>query len=100
MPSSVAVDTAGTLYVANLGNNTVTEYPAGSTSLSPPNVTINNMINSPTVAVDAAGTLYVAQTGNVAEYPAGTSTSSPSVTITGFPATPQFVFAVPGPLTP
>jgi sugar lactone lactonase YvrE len=81
-PGAVAVDAAGTLYVPNFGNGTVTEYPAGSTS---PTVTISNGISYPQgAAVDAAGTLYVVSDGSsVAEYPAGsTASSSPSVTLT------------------
>jgi len=81
----VAVDAAGTLYVANYFGNNVTEYPAGSTSASLPSVTISNGIFQPHgVAVDAAGTLYVANDppgsfGTVTEYLAGST--SPSVTL-------------------
>jgi hypothetical protein len=78
-PDGVAVDAAGTLYVASPTGSTVTEYPAGSTS---PSATISNGIVDPDgVAVDAAGTLYVANNGasTVTEYPTGST--SPSVTI-------------------
>jgi DNA-binding beta-propeller fold protein YncE len=100
----VAVDAAGTLYVANYGIGKITEYPAGSTALSSPSVTLSNGISDPHgLAVDAAGTLYVVTnpSGNaVAEYPAGsTSSSSPTATISNVVAA-RFVFAVPGPLTP
>ena len=42
-PQGIAVDSAGTLYVANQGNNTITEYPFGATD---PSVTLSNSIFS------------------------------------------------------
>jgi hypothetical protein len=78
-PQGVAVNAAGTLYVANNNNSTVTEYPAGGTS---PTGTIGTGVSGPLgVAVDASGTLYVANFGNstVTEYTAGSTT--PNVTI-------------------
>ncbi len=84
LPAGLAVDAAGTLYVANSGNNTVTVYPPGQ---STPSVTYSEGIGTPlSVAVGHDGTLYVANetgspsgTGTITEYPPGSTT--PSVTI-------------------
>jgi sugar lactone lactonase YvrE len=58
-PEGDAVDKSGTLYVANNANNTVTEYPAGSTS---PSVTLSTDLDDPlSVSVDSNGILYVAE---------------------------------------
>jgi hypothetical protein len=55
-PEGLAVDTAGTLYVANSGTNSVTEYALGATQ---PSKTIG--VNNPNaVAVSPDGTLVVA----------------------------------------
>jgi hypothetical protein len=74
------VDAQGTLYVANSGNSTVTEYPAGSTT---PSVTLSTDISHPiSVAVNSKGTVAVGEfsAGTILEFSAGQS--SPSVTIT------------------
>jgi DNA-binding beta-propeller fold protein YncE len=74
------VDAKGTLYVANSSNNTVTEYPAGSTS---PSVTLSSGINHPiSVAADPSGDVAVGEfsQNEILEFPAGGST--PTVTIT------------------
>ncbi len=74
------VDQNGTLYVANIGNNTVTEYPKGSTT---PSVTLSNDISGPiTVAADRSGDVAVGEfaSSTILEFPAGSS--NPSVTIT------------------
>jgi DNA-binding beta-propeller fold protein YncE len=73
------VDKNGTLYVANSGNGTVTEYPLGSTT---PSATLSNYISGPiSVAVDREGTVAVGEfaSGMILEFPAGSS--SPTVTI-------------------
>lgn len=74
------VDAKGTLYVANSSNNTVTEYPAGSTS---PSATLSSGINHPiSVAVDPSGDVAVGEfsQNEILEFPVGGS--SPTVTIT------------------
>ncbi len=74
------VDANGTLYVANHGNNTITEYPKGSTI---PSVTLSTNINGPiSVAADSAGDVAVGEftQQTILEFPAGSS--SPTVTIT------------------
>jgi hypothetical protein len=89
-PLGIWIDAAGTLYVANDGNNTVTEY-AGRTGS--PSLTISQGLSQPwSVAVDSRGTLYVGNFdgGYINEYPAGETT--PSATITGVSAPEQMVF--------
>ena len=87
-PYALAMDSSGTLYVANFLNSTVTEYPRGKKAH---NATITDGIYNPDGAViDSNGTLYVSNysapsggnTGYVAEYAPGSQ--SPSTTITGF----------------
>ena len=61
-PFGVAVDKKETLYVANIGNSTVTIYPKGSSS---PSTTLTSGISSPySVAVDSKGNLFVSNLGN------------------------------------
>ena len=43
-PQGIAVDSSGTLYVANQGNDTITEYPAGA---SEPTVTLSSGNDEP-----------------------------------------------------
>jgi hypothetical protein len=86
LPINDAVDSQGTLYVANNGNSTVTEYPFGQTS---PSVTLSggNLEFPNGIAVNKKGTVYVtsgASAGScyVLVYPKGSS--SPSAQINGF----------------
>src|SRR5271166_2225507 len=79
-PHGIAVDAAGTLYVTNQGSNTLTEYPAGSTS---PSVTLSNGISKPSdVSVDSNGTVYISESANnkILEFKVGST--SPDLTIT------------------
>lgn len=84
-PINDAVDSSGTLYVANNGNSTVTEYPLGSSS---PSVTLSTQLVNPNgVAVDSAGTVYVTSGAYVGQcyvlvFPKGAN--SPSEQINGF----------------
>lgn len=57
-PVNAAVDNHGTLYVANNGNSTVTEYPLGQTS---PSVTLSGgkLVFPNGIAVDQRGKTYV-----------------------------------------
>lgn len=73
------VDAKGTLYVANSANNTVTEYPKGSTT---PSVTLSNGINFPiSVAADSKGDVAVGEfaQGEILEFPPGASSSSVTI---------------------
>jgi sugar lactone lactonase YvrE len=85
LPVNDAVDKNGTVYVANNGNSTVTEYPWGQTS---PSVTLSTDLVDPNgIAVDSAGTVYVTSGATVGqcsvlEFPKGAT--SPSVSVNGF----------------
>jgi hypothetical protein len=93
VPFGVWIDRRGTLYVANFGNSTVTEYPRGSGT---PSSTISQGVSLPWgVAVDSRGTLYVADWsgslgGYIDEYPAGSTT--PTIQIKGFEQPAQMTF--------
>lgn len=97
-PAELAVDSFGTLYVANSGNSTITEYPQGSTS---PSVTISSGLNHPSgVTVDASGTVYVANSGDntVMEYLAGSTSpviAIPSSSFSHCGGVPYFVAVSP-----
>ncbi len=74
VPIQVAVDKKSTLYVANLGNNTITEYPKGS---STPSVTLSTGLDAPYgLAVDSKGDVFASNLDNntvVGYKPGGTS---------------------------
>ncbi|HEY5425698.1 MAG TPA: hypothetical protein VIJ77_04030 [Candidatus Tumulicola sp.] len=72
-PSGLAVDKNGTLYVANQGNDTVTEYRAGKTKAF---FTISSGLSAPYgIGVDGAGRVFVSNlTGGVAAFKPGKST--------------------------
>ncbi|MGA9273887.1 MAG: hypothetical protein WBE30_06665 [Candidatus Cybelea sp.] len=75
------VDRHGTLYVANSGNSTVTEYPAGSMT---PSVTLSTGLNFPiSVAVDRDGDVAVGEfaQGAILEFPAGSTTAKTMITL-------------------
>jgi hypothetical protein len=89
VPTGIALDTSGTLYVANSGNNTVTAYAPGTTS---PSRTLSAGIAAPQgVAIGSDGTVYVANegpnpsagTGTVTEYPSGTNAPSTTLSLPG-----------------
>jgi len=78
-PFGLAVDKAGALYVANLGNSTVTVYPLGASS---PSLTISTGISGPYgIAVDSSGEVFVSNLNNntITGYKAGVT--SPFETI-------------------
>ena len=69
-PSGLAVDRKGTLYVANQGNSTVTEYRAGKTKAF---FKISSGLSAPYgIGVDGAGRVFVSNlTGGVLGYKPG-----------------------------
>lgn len=61
-PAGIAVDGAGTVYLADNGSNSVLAVPQGATSAA---TVISSGLNSPGgLTLDPAGNLYVADTGN------------------------------------
>lgn len=93
-PDGIAVDSGGSLYVANSGANTVTVYPPGKLS---PSTTYTHGVSTPQgVAVGTDGAVYVANetgspsgTGSVTEYAAGSKTPRATITLPG-----MYAFAV------
>lgn len=84
-PSGVAIDTNGVLYVANLGNNTVTEYKHGATT---PFFTITGSLSSPYgIAVDLDGNVFVSNLGTnaVTAYRPHKTTPYATIAISGQP---------------
>lgn len=88
-PNGMVVDAAGDLFVANVDNQTVTEYPPGSTK---PSKTYTNgfnqrLTNPLNVTVGSDGTLYLVNyIGNgsqVLEYPNGSLNPSLAIPING-----------------
>lgn len=86
LPVNDAVGNSGTLYVANNGNSTVTEYPFGQTS---PSVTLSggSLVDPNGIAVSSKGTVYVTSGATagacyVLVFPKGSKT--PSKQINGF----------------
>jgi hypothetical protein len=68
LPSQIAVDAQGNLYVADAGLKKVLEYPAGSDTSTTP-ASIGSGLTSPSgVAVDGAGDLFIADSGAGAVY--------------------------------
>lgn len=79
-PYGLAMDTAGTLYVAQYYAWTVSEYAKGSTTAT--TVIADGLQNPYGVAVDRHGTLFVSNNpGWISVYPYGST--NPSATITG-----------------
>lgn len=95
-PMALAVDKSGDLYVGNVGDSTIKEYPNGT---SAPIVTIKNVYSPQGLAVDSKGNLWVSQLPSkdayfavVDEYAydatSKTIASKPSKTIAGTDASP------------
>jgi serine/threonine-protein kinase len=77
LPTGVAVDTAGNVYVADMSNDRVVKLPAGASAATP--LPFTGLKNPQGVAVDTAGNVYVADTTNdrVVKLPAGASAATP-----------------------
>jgi uncharacterized protein (TIGR03437 family) len=67
-PSSVSVDHAGTLYIADTGNHRVRKVTPGGTMLA-----VTETISPVDTAVDAAGNVYIADSGSPWIYRAAAS---------------------------
>jgi hypothetical protein len=77
-PTGLTVDAAGTVYCANVGNDTVTVYPKGQTS---PSLTIPMSYSPEYLAIDRSDNLYVSSGVNVVEFAPG-STSGKDLGLT------------------
>ncbi len=77
LPTGVAVDTAGNVYVADIGNDRVVRLAAGASTPTP--LSLTGLKNPQGVAVDTAGNVYVTDTSNnrVMRLAAGASTPTP-----------------------
>ena len=77
LPTGVAVDTAGNVYVADLGNDRVARLEAGASAATP--LPFPGLKNPQGVAVDTAGNVYVTDTSNnrVMRLAAGASAPTP-----------------------
>src|SRR3989454_4844321 len=92
VPTGIAVDPAGRLYVTNImgNNNSITVYAVGATGNAAPSAAItgsNTSLRNPVgIAVDAAGQLYVTNANgpSITVYSAGaTGNATPTATIAG-----------------
>jgi sugar lactone lactonase YvrE len=90
-PYGMAMDSSGTLYVADNPESAITEYPKGQTTHS---VTITDGLDGPLgLAIDKSGTLYVSNGGGtIQEYANGAT--SPTKTVTGGGMTDPFGLAL------
>ena len=80
-PAGAAVDKAGTLYIVNSCNNTVTEYLKGQTTV---HFTINTGMNSPYgIGVDSHKRVFVSNLGNNTVTGYKPKSTSPYETISG-----------------
>src|SRR5580704_9259300 len=83
-PYGAAVDKAGNLYVANIGNNSVTVYSKGSGS---PSMTITDAVSSPySVAVDSKGNVFVSNLGNntITAYASGNTSAYETINFNAY----------------
>ncbi len=84
-PVGLAIDTKGTLYVSNLGNTTITEYPLGKFK---PSFTITSGLSSNYgIAVDSKGNVFASNLGNntVTGFHPGKNAAFETITINGQP---------------
>jgi sugar lactone lactonase YvrE len=81
-PEGVAVDHAGNAFVADMGDNSVTEFPTGSGAAVTVSIGgVQPPLSAPAgVAVDGAGDIFIADTGNnrVVEVPSVNGALSPA----------------------
>ena len=79
-PTGLTVDGAGTVYCANVGNSTVTEYPKGQTT---PSVTLS--VFGEYLATDAQDNLYVSNGSEVIEFAKGSTSGKNLNLVIGSP---------------
>jgi sugar lactone lactonase YvrE len=81
-PEGIAVDSAGDAFIADPGNNSVTEFPAGGGAAVAVSIgALTPALSAPAgVAVDGAGDVFIADTGNnrVVEVPFVNGALSPA----------------------
>ncbi|WP_439956268.1 serine/threonine-protein kinase PknD [Nocardia mikamii] len=77
LPTDVAVDAAGNVYVTDMGNDRVVKLAAGASAATP--LPFAGLSNPQGVAADTAGNVYVTDTSNnrVVKLGAGASTATP-----------------------
>ncbi|MFI6777310.1 serine/threonine-protein kinase PknD [Nocardia sp. NPDC050412] len=77
LPTGVAVDTAGNVYITDMGNDRVMKLAAGASTPTP--LPFTGLKNPQDVTVDTAGNVYVSDTSNdrVMKLAAGASTPTP-----------------------
>ncbi|WP_431972003.1 serine/threonine-protein kinase PknD [Nocardia sp. bgisy134] len=77
LPTGVAVDTAGNIYVTDMGSDRVLKLAAGASTPTP--LPFTGLKNPQDVAVDPAGNIYVSDTSNdrVLKLAAGAATPTP-----------------------
>ncbi|MFI7669132.1 serine/threonine-protein kinase PknD [Nocardia sp. NPDC049526] len=77
LPTGVSVDTAGNVYVTDMGNDRVVKLAAGASTPTP--LPFTGLKNPQGVAVDTAGNIFVTDTSNdrVVMLAAGASTPTP-----------------------
>ncbi|MEU5761177.1 serine/threonine-protein kinase PknD [Nocardia sp. NPDC047648] len=82
LPTGVAVDPAGNVYITDMGSDRVLKLAAGASTPTP--LPITGLKNPQDMAVDTAGNVYVSDTSNdrVLKLAAGASTPTP-LPITG-----------------
>ncbi len=82
-PQAVAIDGAGTLYVTDVGTNTVVEVPQGCAASSCQRTLDGGFYFPYGITVDGAGNVYVADSSNnrVVELPAGCTSSACEIAI-------------------
>ncbi len=90
-PEGVTIDSNGNLYIADISNNRVLYYPAGTTTAtrvygqagsfttntgSSGTVSASTLASPKGVLIDSSGGVYISNSGRVLYYPSGTTTAT------------------------